>query len=154
MANEEKIEELQEILREDPQNFQARRELAILLIDAGFPKEAAQHLLYLAKTFPDDSAIYYNLGIAYEKQKEFKKAMTRSNLYKFWGKVAGAKFAGKSKPYSMMSGGVMVIACESPTVAQELMLKKTQLLIRFKPYLESLKMNVKDLRFDTKKWQP
>ena len=74
MANEEKIEELQEILREDPQNFQARRELAILLIDAGFPKEAAQHLLYLAKTFPDDSAIYYNLGIAYEKQKEFKKA--------------------------------------------------------------------------------
>ena len=88
------------------------------------------------------------------EQKEFKKAMTRSNLYKFWGKVAGAKFAGKSKPFSMMSGGIMVIACESPAVAQELLLKKTQLLIRFKPYLESLKINVKDLRFDTKKWVP
>lgn len=86
------------------------------------------------------------------EQKEFKKAMTRSNLYKFWGKVAGAKFAQKSKPYSMLGGGVMVIACESPTVAQELMLKKTQLLVRFKPYLESLKLRVKDLRFDTKKW--
>lgn len=86
------------------------------------------------------------------EQKEFKKAMTRSNLYKFWGKVAGAKFAQKSKPYSMLGGGVMVIACESPTVAQELMLKKTQLLVRFKPYLESLKIRVKDLRFDTKKW--
>lgn len=86
------------------------------------------------------------------EQKEFKKAMTRSNLYKFWGKVAGAKFAQKSKPYSMLGGGVMVIACETPVVAQELMLKKTQLLIRFKPYLDSLKMNVKDLRFDTKKW--
>jgi len=86
------------------------------------------------------------------EKKEFKKAMTRSNLYKFWNKVAGAKFASKSKPYSMMGGGVMVIACETPTVAQELMLKKTQLLIRFKPYLDSLKMNVKDLRFDPKKW--
>lgn len=87
------------------------------------------------------------------EQKDFKKAMTRSNLYKFWGKVAGAKFAGKSKPYSMLGGGIMVIACENPVVAQELMLKKTQLLIKFKPYLESLKIKVKDLRFDTKKWE-
>ncbi len=86
------------------------------------------------------------------EQKEFKKAMTRSNLYKFWGKVAGAKFAQKSKPYSMLGGGVMVIACENPVVAQELMLKKTQILIKFKPYLESLKIRVKDLKFDTKKW--
>jgi len=86
------------------------------------------------------------------EQKEFKKAITRSNLYKFWSKVAGAKFAAKSRPYSIMSGGIMVIACETPVVAQELMLKKTQLLIRFKPYLESLKMNVKDLKFDAKKW--
>ena len=45
--------------------------------------------------------------------KEIKKAITRSNLYKFWSKVAGEKFA---------------------------------------PYLKSLKMNVKDLRFDPKKW--
>ena len=86
------------------------------------------------------------------EKKEFKKAMTRSNLYKFWGRVAGAKFAQKSKPYSMISNGVMVIACESPTVAQELLLKKTQLLVKLKPYLESLKINVKDLRFDAKKW--
>ena len=32
------------------------------------------------------------------------------------------------------------------------MLKKTQILIKFKPYLESLKIRVKDLKFDTKKW--
>ncbi len=86
------------------------------------------------------------------ENKEIKKAMTRSNLYKFWGKVAGAKFASKSKPYSMIGGGVMVIACENSIVAQELMLKKTQLLVKFKPYLDSLKMNVKDLKFDAKKW--
>ena len=79
--------------------------------------------------------------------------MTRSNLYKFWTKAAGAKFAQKSKPYSMMGGGVMVIACENSIVAQELMLKKTQILIKFKPYLDSLKMNVTDLKFDAKKWE-
>lgn len=86
------------------------------------------------------------------ENKEIKKAMTRNNLYKFWGKVAGAKFASKSKPYSMLGGGVMVIACENSIVAQELMLKKTQLLVKFKPYLDSLKLNVKDLKFDAKKW--
>lgn len=87
------------------------------------------------------------------EQKEFKKAMTRSNLYKFWGKAVGAKFADKSKPYSMLSGGVMVIACENPSVAQELMLRKTQLLLKLHPYAKSLKMNIEDLRFDTKKWK-
>lgn len=86
------------------------------------------------------------------EKKEIKKAMTRNNLYKFWSKVAGAKFAAKSRPFSLIGGGVMVIACENSIVAQELMLKKTQLLVKFKPYLESLKMNVKDLKFDAKRW--
>ena len=84
--------------------------------------------------------------------KDFKKAITRNNLYKFWGKIAGEKFAKRSKPYSMMSGGVMVVACENAIVAQELTLRKNQLLAKFEPYLKSLKLNVKDLRFDPKKW--
>ena len=45
-------------------------------------------------------------------------------LYKFWGKIVGEKFAKRSKPYSMMSGGVMVVACENAIVAQELTLRK------------------------------
>lgn len=85
-------------------------------------------------------------------KKEIKKAITRNNLYKFWGKIAGEKFAKKSKPYSLMAGGIMVIACENPIVAQELTLRKTQLLVKFEPYLKSLKLNVKDLKFDPKKW--
>ena len=87
------------------------------------------------------------------ENKDIKKAVTRSNLYKFWSKVAGEKFADKSKPYSMLGGGVMVIACENAIVAQELMLKKTQLLVKLEPYLKSLKIKVKDLKFDPKKWQ-
>lgn len=86
------------------------------------------------------------------EKTEIKKAITRNNLCKFWGKVAGEKFAQNSKPYSMMKGSVMVIACKTPTVAQELMLRKTQLLVKFQPYAESLNIKVKDLKFDSKKW--
>lgn len=87
------------------------------------------------------------------ENKDLKKAVKRSNLYKFWGRVAGVKFAKKSKPFSTLGGGVMVIACETPAVAQELMLKKAQLLAKFKPYADSLNIKVTDFRFDTKKWQ-
>ncbi len=86
------------------------------------------------------------------EQKDIKKALTRNNLYKFWAKAVGEKFAQKSKPYSMLGGGIMVVACENAIVAQELMLKKTQLLVKLQPYMKSLKMNVKDLKFDAKKW--
>ena len=84
--------------------------------------------------------------------KDIKKAITRNNLYKFWGKIAGSKFAEKSKPYSIVKGGTLVIACQNAIVAQELTLRKNQLLTKFLPYLKSLKINVKDLRFDPKKW--
>ena len=86
------------------------------------------------------------------KDAAIKKAMTRANLCKFWKKVAGEKFAQNSRPYSMIKGSVMVIACKTPTVAQELLLKKTQLLVKFKPYVESLNMKLSDLKFDAKKW--
>ena len=52
----------------------------------------------------------------------------------------------------MLKGNVMVIACKTPIVAQELLLRKTELLNKLKPYIESLKMNVSDLKFDSKKW--
>ena len=86
------------------------------------------------------------------KHAAIRKAMTRANLCKFWRKVAGEKFAQNSKPYSMLRGSIMIIACKTPVVAQELLLRKTQLLVKFKPYVESLDMKLTDLRFDAKKW--
>lgn len=83
---------------------------------------------------------------------ELKKAVTRNNLYKFWEKIVGKKFSEKSKPYSMMGGGTLIIACASSAVAQELMLQKAQILTKFQPYLKSLRLSVKDLKFDCKKW--
>lgn len=84
--------------------------------------------------------------------KELKKAVTRNNLYKFWSKIVGKKFSDKSKPYSMVGNGVLVIACESSVVAQELLLQKKQILEKFQPYLKSLHLSVKDIKFDCKKW--
>lgn len=92
-----------------------------------------------------------NLTAELLKQKEFKKAMTRSNLCKFWNSVVNKKFADRSKPYSMLPGNVMVIACENAIVAQELLLNKTQLLVKFQPYAKSLDITVNDLKFDAKK---
>lgn len=86
------------------------------------------------------------------ENKDFKKAITKTNLFKFWKNVAGEKFKHNSKPYSMTTNSVMVIACKNSAVAQELMLRKTKILKDFEPYLKSLKMNVKDLRFDVKRW--
>lgn len=84
---------------------------------------------------------------------ELKKAITRNNLYKFWSKVVGKKFSEKSKPYSMIGGGTLVIACQNSAIAQELMLQKKQILEKFQPYLKSLYMKVKDIKFDPKKWE-
>lgn len=82
-----------------------------------------------------------------------KKAITRTNLYNFWDKILPQKFKTKSRPFSMLPGGIMVIACENPVVAQELSLYKIILLKKFEPYLKTLKMRVTDFKFDPKKWE-
>ena len=81
-----------------------------------------------------------------------KKAVARANLFNMWDKILPEKFRQKSRPFSMLPGGIMVIACENPVVAQELSLRKIILMQKFQPYLQSLKMNVKDFKFDPKKW--
>ena len=82
-----------------------------------------------------------------------KKAIARTNLYNFWDKILPQKFKSKSRPFSMLPGGIMVIDCENHIVAQELSLYKVILLKKFEPYLKTLKMRVTDFKFDPKKWQ-
>lgn len=83
---------------------------------------------------------------------QLKKAVTRTNLYKFWDSILPEKFKGKSRPYSMLPGGIMNVACQNPVIAQELSLHKIILIKKFEPYAKSLNMRVVDLRFDPKKW--
>lgn len=98
--------------------------------------------------FEDAASIIENMLTS----KELKKAVTRNSLYKFWEKIVGKKFAERSKPYSMAPNGILIIACETPAVAQELLFQKKQILEKFQPYLKSLHLSVKDMKFDCKKW--
>lgn len=83
---------------------------------------------------------------------QLKKAITRTNLYNFWDKILPEKFRGKSRPFGMLPGGVMTVACQNPVVAQELSLYKIILIKKFEPYAKSLKIRVLDMRFDPKRW--
>ena len=83
---------------------------------------------------------------------QLKKAITKTNLYKFWDSILPEKFRGKSKPFGMLPGGIMTVACQNPIVAQELSLHKIMLIKKFEPYAKSLKIRVQDLKFDPKRW--
>ncbi len=85
------------------------------------------------------------------ENKDIKKAVTRSNLYSFWKKISG-KYKDKSRPWGMGANGLMIIACENSIVAQELAMSKAMLLTKLEPYLKTLKIKVKDLKFDVKRW--
>ena len=83
---------------------------------------------------------------------QLKKAITKTNLFKFWESILPEKFKNKSKPFSMLPGGIMTVACKNPVVAQELSLHKIMLIKKFEPYAKSMNMKVVDLRFDPMRW--
>ena len=82
----------------------------------------------------------------------FKKGITKMNLFKFWESILPEKFKGKSRPYGMLPGGIMTVACQNPVVAQEMSLHKIMLIKKFEPFAKTLNMRVVDLKFDPKKW--
>lgn len=84
--------------------------------------------------------------------KDMKKLITRNNLYQFWDKTVGEKFAKLSFPYGMTKGNVMIIACKNSMVGQELVLRKHDILEKLIPFAKSLNIKVLDLKFDPKKW--
>ena len=79
MNDIQRFESLKKTIENDPTNFQARRELAVMCLDMGFDSMALKHLNYLANTFPNDANLYFNIGICWEKLKQFKFAL---NSYK------------------------------------------------------------------------
>lgn len=99
--------------------------------------------------FEDAASIIENML----NSKELKKAMTRNSLYRFWNKIVDKKLADKSKPYGLGGNGLLIVACENSAVAQELVLGKIKILEELQPYLKSLHIKIKDIKFDCKKWE-
>ena len=83
---------------------------------------------------------------------QLKKAITRTNMYKFWDNILPDKFKNKSRPYSMLPGGIMVVACRDSVVAQEMSLHKIVLIKKFEPFMKGQKLRLTDIKFDPKKW--
>ena len=82
MADEQdlqEIEELQAILREDSSNFQARRRLAVVLLDKGFNEESLKQFQFLISIFPQDASLYYNKGIVNERFTKSRTSIFKSN---------------------------------------------------------------------------
>ena len=79
MNDIQRFENLKKTVENDPENFRARRELAVLCLDLGFDQAAMKHLSYLINVFPDDANLYFNIGICWEKLKHPKYAL---NAYK------------------------------------------------------------------------
>ena len=75
MNEVQKFDSLKKSIEEDPTNFQARRELAVLCLDNGFDEMALKHLSYLVAVFPDDANLHFNMGVAFEKIKQFTYAL-------------------------------------------------------------------------------
>ena len=75
MNDLQRFEQLKKNIEADPTNFQSRREFAMLLSDMGFIEASIKHLNYLVGIFQDDANLYFNLGICFEKLKEFKLAL-------------------------------------------------------------------------------
>ena len=82
-----------------------------------------------------------------------RKAMKRSNLYTFWAKIVGKPFDEKSKPCDMLNATTLVVACENAVVVQELTLRKRELIKKYAPYVKPLRIDLKDIVFDPKRWQ-
>ena len=75
MNDVQRFESLKKTIETDPTNFQARREIAMMCLDMGFDSMALKQLLYLSNTFPNDANLYFNIGICWEKLKQFKFAL-------------------------------------------------------------------------------
>lgn len=87
------------------------------------------------------------------ENKDVKKAINRSNLYAFWKRIVNPKYKEKSRPWGMGGAGLMIVACENSIVAQELTMNKIQLLAKLAPFMKTLNVNVKDIKFDVKRWE-
>ena len=126
------IETLQALLKEDPSNFQARRELSFILVNNGFNEEAEGNLEYLCKYFPEDAELHYNLGIVYEKLKKFEKAKEAGVPFTIHaGEAAGPESVRTAVGYGAKRIGHGVRSYEDPEVVR--LLKENEVTLELCP---------------------
>lgn len=91
----------------------------------------------------DDFKLKYN----------FETNMKKNTFFKMWGNVVGKKFKEVSKPISINSKNILLIACKHSMVTNELFMLKEDILKKMQPFLKSLDIQVDDIVFNHKIWQ-
>ena len=75
------INDLIQRVEQNPDDIQARRQLAVEFMNSGYNEFALKELYYLLKSFPDDARLYYNVGIVLENLKSFDTQTKSQNKY-------------------------------------------------------------------------
>ena len=69
------IQELQQKIKENPNDLKAIEEYAIALSNIGEIEEAYKNFMFLKSKMPENPVVYYNLGIILEKLKDINSAI-------------------------------------------------------------------------------
>lgn len=79
--------------------------------------------------------------------------LKKYNLSKVWGQVVGKRFEARSYPASL-SNKVLKVACENAGITSELVLSKRMIMQKLTPLAKSLGMDIEDIMFSHKIWNP
>ncbi len=74
-------------------------------------------------------------------------------LEEFWVDIAGVKLSQISRVYDVLKDDIIVVICKDSFIANELYLKKDKLLKEMKEKSKELGINIKDMKFNYKKWK-
>lgn len=93
------------------------------------------------------------IGDNFFDSKKAQIALKHSTIFSFWGQIVGKKFINSSKPMSIRNFKLYV-SCENSFVVQELMMYKKVLLKKLLPYSSALGVEISDILFEYKNWNP
>lgn len=80
------------------------------------------------------------------------RRMQEQALFSLWSSLVDPIYASRSMPLYLDGQGIMVVAVENGSTAQELSFAKTKLLKQLQPIAGSLGMAIKGMRFDLKRF--
>ncbi len=93
--------------------------------------------------------IFKDLNINYDE----KIAVNSEKLSKFWSETVGEKISKFSKFLELTSNNVLIITCSDSYAANELYYVKSKLIESMNEKLKKLGIEIKDIKFDYKKWK-
>ena len=93
--------------------------------------------------------IFKELNINYDEAA----ADNSEKLSQYWEETVGEKISKFSKVLELTSNNVLIIVCSDSYAANELYYVKTKLLENMNEKVKKLGIEIKDIKFDYKKWE-